>query len=156
MGRRRSTSLLDDALEILSWLFSHIPPWLSIPVAMVGLFLFPALMIAQVKTPEFKPADEIFGWLVGGIWAVVWLAGGIGGWIARRRMRGEGSRKASNRGKSIAPRRFDSYSQPLCPECGSSMEVKRAQRGKHAGSEFWGCSQYPRCKGIVNLDEVSS
>jgi restriction system protein len=38
-----------------------------------------------------------------------------------------------------------------CPLCRSSMVARVARKGKKAGSHFWGCSQYPICKGIVNL-----
>jgi len=35
-----------------------------------------------------------------------------------------------------------------CPKCGSSMILRTAKRGMNAGNQFWGCSQYPRCKGL--------
>jgi len=36
---------------------------------------------------------------------------------------------------------------PVCPRCKSAMEIKQARRGKNAGSKFWSCSQFPRCRG---------
>jgi restriction system protein len=36
---------------------------------------------------------------------------------------------------------------PKCPSCGSEMVGRTAKRGANAGSKFWGCSQYPRCRG---------
>lgn len=36
---------------------------------------------------------------------------------------------------------------PSCPVCGSVMQKRIAKRGANIGNEFWGCSQYPRCKG---------
>ena len=41
----------------------------------------------------------------------------------------------------------DSADTPLCPECGSPMVLRTAKRGPKAGSQFWGCSGYPRCRG---------
>lgn len=35
---------------------------------------------------------------------------------------------------------------PNCPNCGSEMVGRTAKRGSNAGSQFWGCSQYPRCR----------
>jgi len=32
------------------------------------------------------------------------------------------------------------------------MTLRTAKRGSNAGNEFWGCSQFPRCRGIVNKD----
>jgi restriction system protein len=40
---------------------------------------------------------------------------------------------------------------PSCPVCRSAMEKRTAKRGVNAGSEFWGCSQYPKCRGIVSI-----
>lgn len=37
---------------------------------------------------------------------------------------------------------------PACPACGGAMVRRTAKRGAHAGDEFWGCSLYPRCRGI--------
>ena len=35
-----------------------------------------------------------------------------------------------------------------CPECGSPMVVRRSRFGKL----FYGCSKYPKCRGIVGID----
>ncbi len=40
---------------------------------------------------------------------------------------------------------------PVCPECGKPMVLRTAQKGKSAGKQFWGCSGYPDCKGLVNI-----
>jgi len=39
---------------------------------------------------------------------------------------------------------------PRCPQCQATMRIKLARKGRHRGKEFWGCSRYPACKGIVN------
>jgi restriction system protein len=36
-----------------------------------------------------------------------------------------------------------------CPRCGEAMVLRTAQQGPRAGSRFWGCSKYPRCRGTV-------
>jgi ATP-dependent DNA helicase RecQ len=36
---------------------------------------------------------------------------------------------------------------PDCPDCGGPMEVRRARRGQNAGGLFWGCLDYPDCRG---------
>jgi four helix bundle suffix protein len=38
---------------------------------------------------------------------------------------------------------------PQCPQCGKSMVLRTAQKGKNAGKQFWGCSGYPACRGVV-------
>ena len=39
----------------------------------------------------------------------------------------------------------------LCPKCGAKMVKRKATKGSYAGKEFWGCSNYPNCNGIVNI-----
>jgi four helix bundle suffix protein len=39
---------------------------------------------------------------------------------------------------------------PACPLCGKTMIRRRANTGQNAGKEFWGCPNYPDCKGIKN------
>ena len=38
---------------------------------------------------------------------------------------------------------------PCCPKCGENMVRRVARKGANAGGEFWGCSAYPRCNGVV-------
>ncbi len=37
---------------------------------------------------------------------------------------------------------------PKCPLCGSSMVKRTARKGANAGNEFWGCSNFPKCRGV--------
>ena len=41
-----------------------------------------------------------------------------------------------------------------CPKCGSPMVIRKAKSGQYAGRKFWGCSAYPHCKEIINIDET--
>ena len=43
-------------------------------------------------------------------------------------------------------------SSPRCPKCGSDMVLRTAKRGDNQGGKFWGCSKYPECRGILNID----
>lgn len=36
---------------------------------------------------------------------------------------------------------------PTCPLCNNEMVKRVAKRGTNVGNEFWGCSNYPACKG---------
>jgi len=38
---------------------------------------------------------------------------------------------------------------PQCPKCGSSMVRRKATKGAHAGSSFWGCSRFPDCRSTL-------
>lgn len=37
---------------------------------------------------------------------------------------------------------------PECPLCGSRMVERTARRGTNAGTKFWGCPTYPKCRGV--------
>ena len=43
---------------------------------------------------------------------------------------------------------------PNCPKCGSPTRLQTARKGKYAGKQFYGCSRYPKCKGIVDINEI--
>lgn len=38
---------------------------------------------------------------------------------------------------------------PKCPQCGALMALRTAKGGKNPGSQFWGCTRYPACKGTL-------
>lgn len=46
----------------------------------------------------------------------------------------------------------ENLNPPDCPKCGAIMVLQTAQRGKYRGQHFWGCSDFPRCKKIVNIE----
>lgn len=55
-------------------------------------------------------------------------------------------------GASIATEVVQAHdSVPFCPQCGASMVLRQAKRGQHAASSFYGCPNYPRCRGIVTI-----
>ena len=41
--------------------------------------------------------------------------------------------------------------RPTCPRCGAEMVLRRARSGQNVGKEFWGCSGFPKCRGVVEL-----
>jgi len=40
----------------------------------------------------------------------------------------------------------------VCPKCSSKMVKKIAKKGKNAGSEFWACSGFPKCRHIEAMN----
>ena len=60
---------------------------------------------------------------------------------------------ASAQKSSSNPQVFQTNStiEPICPQCGSAMVKRTARKGGNAGSEFWGCSKFPTCKGVRQL-----
>ena len=39
----------------------------------------------------------------------------------------------------------------ICPKCGGALVLRTAKKGANAGSQFYGCSNYPNCKYTKNL-----
>lgn len=39
-----------------------------------------------------------------------------------------------------------------CPKCGGAMIKRIAKQGANAGKAFWGCSNFPQCRGIVSIE----
>ncbi len=44
---------------------------------------------------------------------------------------------------------LDAPAAPWCPKCGAAMVDRIARQGKFSGRHFWGCGQYPRCRGVL-------
>lgn len=45
----------------------------------------------------------------------------------------------------------DKESTKLCPKCGSSMVLRETKQGQNIGQKFWGCTNFPKCRGVVNV-----
>lgn len=43
-------------------------------------------------------------------------------------------------------------SDPRCPRCGRKMLIRTAKKGPIAGGQFWGCSGFPACRAVRQLD----
>jgi len=41
---------------------------------------------------------------------------------------------------------------PACPKCGADMVLRTARSGPNQGKQFWGCSSYPVCRGILPVE----
>lgn len=42
--------------------------------------------------------------------------------------------------------------EKLCPKCGGKLILRTAKRGDYAGSQFYGCENYPKCRFIKNME----
>ncbi|KRU23467.1 DNA topoisomerase I [Psychrobacter sp. C 20.9] len=41
---------------------------------------------------------------------------------------------------------------PTCPRCNGEMVKRVAKNGARQGHSFYGCAQFPKCRGVVNID----
>lgn len=44
----------------------------------------------------------------------------------------------------------------VCNRCGGEMKVRTAAQGAHRGEQFWGCTNYPKCRNIAEITTESS
>ncbi len=49
---------------------------------------------------------------------------------------------------AVTPSTAHTDAAPLCPVCGRQMILKTARKGRTPGSQFWGCPQFPKCRGM--------
>lgn len=40
----------------------------------------------------------------------------------------------------------------ICPRCAGKLVLRTAKNGPNAGNQFYGCSNYPRCKFTSNMN----
>ena len=40
---------------------------------------------------------------------------------------------------------------PTCPRCNGEMVERIAKKGARQGQSFYGCAQFPKCRGVVNV-----
>lgn len=41
-----------------------------------------------------------------------------------------------------------------CPKCGGTMSLRKATKGKNSGKQFYGCSNYPKCREIIEISAL--
>lgn len=42
--------------------------------------------------------------------------------------------------------------EPSCPKCGGTMTKRTARQGANTGKMFWGCTGFPQCRGLIQID----
>ena len=47
-------------------------------------------------------------------------------------------------------------SPPSCPKCAQPMVEHIANKGTHAGNRFWGCAQFPKCRGTGSFVPIKN
>lgn len=57
----------------------------------------------------------------------------------------------ANADARMPPTTVGKSASPSCPNCGAKMTKKTAREGKFEGQQFWACTQFPRCRGKINI-----
>ena len=66
--------------------------------------------------------------------------------------RAEAAVRAASAQPAATRQNADGGQSMVCPRCGAPMVVRTARRGDRAGKQFYGCSNYPKCRAIFNID----
>ena len=61
------------------------------------------------------------------------------------------SKKNITRAAHPFPAGMQNEDSPICPFCGGRLVLRTASKGAYAGRKFWGCSNYPKCRYIQNI-----
>ncbi len=43
-------------------------------------------------------------------------------------------------------------SEPNCPKCSGRMVQREVKKGKNLGKRFWGCTRFPKCRGMLPMN----
>lgn len=141
---RKKSSVLEELMDISANL-----PWqVGVGLAVVAYLVFHYF---ASKTPltmnpaELKAMGKTVGdGVVSGIWTTI--AGFLQYIVPLAFLAGAGISAFRKKTKNGNP----NGEVPSCPKCGGSMVRRTAKSGSNAGNSFWGCSQYPACRGIRN------
>nr|WP_325229211.1 NERD domain-containing protein [uncultured Oscillibacter sp.] len=60
---------------------------------------------------------------------------------------------SSNSKKEKTDKELSKPATILCPKCGSAMVLRTASKGANKGQKFYGCSSFPKCRTIINLEK---
>ena len=44
----------------------------------------------------------------------------------------------------------------LCPKCGTPMVIREIKKGPNQGKSFWGCPNFPKCRGSAAISSLSA
>jgi len=139
---RRNNALL----EILAEAAASMPIWVSVSLAIVLYMTFGLFYLAE--SPEdvsvFALKSTFFVQLMALMKMILPLALMIGAAARLFRLINE---RASNNRRSPRPSQSAENRSPPCPSCGAPMKSRTARRGKIKAQVFWGCSNYPKCRG---------
>jgi len=137
MGRRKSA--LEDVLET-----SFRYPIFGVIIAAVsgGAGYYFSHKKGEVGTPSglFNGVYDLVGTLLYVFSTILLILSVIGFIIGYVRKKHVTDSLQKDEGSGNAPK---------CPICGARMVVRVSKKGKFENEPFWGCTNYPRCRGIV-------
>jgi len=149
MARRNKSSPAEDFIVVAS----KLPWWASLLLAVVCYLVLRAYANQPIviSTAPGKSMDYLLPAMLKGIATfgqyvlpiLLVIAAGVSWYKSRKAETTQ--QPASGLGSKPSP--VSNQQSPSCPVCSSAMILREAKRGANAGKSFFGCSDYPRCKG---------
>lgn len=153
MARRKRSTGADVFFDLTS----RIPWWVCLAIAAIGYFVLhkiaasPIAPVVPGKMPDVMSDIFLKGIATAGqyIVPILFIAAGIVS-LVRNKFSKLPDTQSSSTQANARPTQTVSTPAPAvtCPKCGDSMVQRSAKQGANAGNKFWGCTNYPRCKGI--------
>lgn len=54
--------------------------------------------------------------------------------------------------KAVASTLSEEKEKQICPRCGAELVLRTAKKGENAGRNFYGCSSFPKCRYVKDLE----
>lgn len=58
----------------------------------------------------------------------------------------------NNRSTKVDKPMVNTQTDMICPKCGGKLVLRTAKKGQNVGNQFYGCSNYPKCRFIKNKE----
>lgn len=160
MARRKKSSFFEDIIGLASML----PWWVGLLLATVTYIWLHHVAIQPLVSPpaDLKHIDDV---VLTQLWRtfafymqyIIPIAFVIGAVVSAYRQLSNNKPPAKNTTpvkpiKSNTVKAQNSGTVVECPICGAHMVRRTAKKGSQAGKAFWGCPQYPGCKGTREID----
>ena len=58
--------------------------------------------------------------------------------------------------KTAAAETAEQEADMVCPRCGAALILRTAKKGANAGNQFYGCTAFPKCRYIRNINDNTS
>lgn len=159
MARKRTSSFEDIVVVI-----ARLPWWIGVGLALV---FYVWLHHVATEPAQASPTDlkQMGTFVTGQIWVnfasflqfILPIACLFGAGISAYKKSGKeadqdikGSEERTIRApqqRKARQERASSVAQNSCPVCGAQMIKRIAKKGSNAGEAFWGCSNFPQCRG---------
>ncbi len=140
----KKSSIIEDLMDISANLPWQVGVGLAV-VAYLVFHYFASKAPLTMNPAELKAMGKTLGdGVVSGVWTTI--SGVLQYIVPLAFLVGAGVSAFRRKSKNEAP----AGEVPSCPKCGGSMVRRTAKSGSNAGNSFWGCSQYPACRGIRN------